>query len=62
MWSILNKPNLSDRMLRWSIELSEYNINYKPRATLKGQVLVDFVVEFIQGVQPKEKNTTSSIT
>lgn len=37
-------------MLKWSVKLSEYEINYKPRTTLKGQVLADFVVEFIEGV------------
>lgn len=30
-------------MLRWSVELSEYDINCKPWPMLKGQVVVDFI-------------------
>ena len=39
--SILHKLNLSERMLRWAIELSEYKIKYQPRLAMKGQVMVD---------------------
>ena len=34
--SIFHKPNLSRRMLRWAIELSEYEIEYQPRLAVKG--------------------------
>ena len=43
--NILHKPDLSGRMLQWAIELSEYGIEYQPRLSMKGQVMVDFVVE-----------------
>lgn len=33
--SMLNKLNLLGQMLRWSVELSEYDISCKPGATLK---------------------------
>ena len=32
-------------MLKWAIELSEYGIKYQPRLSLKGQVIIDFIVE-----------------
>ena len=32
--------------MKWALELSEFDIRYKPKMTIKGQVLVDFVVEF----------------
>ena len=35
-------------MARWAIELSEFNIQYKTRLALKGQVLIDFLVELPQ--------------
>ena len=35
-------------MARWAIELSEYDIQYKPRLSKKGQVLVDFIEELPQ--------------
>ena len=43
LWATLHKPNLSRRMLKWAIELSEYGIKYQPRLSLKGQVMADFI-------------------
>ena len=40
--STIHKSDLSGRMAQWAIELSEFRIQYKPRLTLKGQVLADF--------------------
>ncbi|XP_058761637.1 uncharacterized protein LOC131635050 [Vicia villosa] len=36
---------MAGRMLRWSLELSEFNIRYEGRKALKAQVLADFVAE-----------------
>ncbi|RVX10403.1 hypothetical protein CK203_016897 [Vitis vinifera] len=36
---------MSGRMLQWAIELSEYGIKYRPKLSMKGQVMTDFVVE-----------------
>ena len=41
----IHKPNLSGRMARWAMELSEYGIQYKPSFSKKGQVLADFLAE-----------------
>ena len=46
--STIHKPDLSRRMARWAIELSEYGILYKPRLAKKGQVLANFLVEISQ--------------
>ena len=46
--STIHKPDLSGRMARWAIELSEFGIQYKPRLAKKGQVLTDFLVEIPQ--------------
>ena len=35
-------------MARWAIELSEFDIQFKPRLALKGQVLADFLAEIPQ--------------
>ena len=32
--------------MKWAIKLSEFDIRYKPKTTIKGQVLADFVMEF----------------
>ena len=46
MKQILHKPETSGRLIKWAIELSEFDIRYKPRTTVKGQVLADFIMEF----------------
>ena len=44
----IHKPDLSGRMARWAMELSEYGIQYKLRLSKKGQVLADFLAEIPQ--------------
>ena len=46
--STIHKLDLSRRMARWAIELSEFGIQYKPYLSLKGQVLADFLTELLQ--------------
>ena len=46
--STIHKSDLSRRMARWEIELSEYDILYKPRLAKKGQVLADFLAKVPQ--------------
>ncbi|KAL0324914.1 UNVERIFIED_CONTAM: hypothetical protein Sradi_5060700 [Sesamum radiatum] len=41
----LASPKLSGRMVKWTVELSEYGIEFHPRPAIKAQVLADFVVE-----------------
>ncbi|XP_075645755.1 uncharacterized protein LOC142616883 [Castanea sativa] len=42
----MSSPKAAGRMALWAIELSEFDIRYQPRATMKGQILADFVAEF----------------
>nr|GEY46326.1 reverse transcriptase domain-containing protein [Tanacetum cinerariifolium] len=42
---ILSKPEVAGRLHKWSIELGEYDIHYRPRISAKGQILADFIVE-----------------
>ena len=46
MKQILHKPETSGRLIKWAIELSEFDIRYRPRTAVKGQVLADFIMEF----------------
>ncbi|XP_077215785.1 uncharacterized protein LOC143850414 [Tasmannia lanceolata] len=42
---ILHRPDTSGRLVKWAMELSEFDINYLPRPAIKAQVLADFVAE-----------------
>ncbi|GKU95991.1 hypothetical protein SLEP1_g9277 [Rubroshorea leprosula] len=35
------KPELSGRLIGWSVELSEYDLKFQPRTTIKGQAVAD---------------------
>ncbi|XP_075106779.1 uncharacterized protein LOC142179802 [Nicotiana tabacum] len=51
--NILHKQELSGRLAKWAIELSEYNIIYQPRTTIKSQVLADFIADFNTKIIPE---------
>uniref|UniRef100_A0A2N9I3E2 Integrase catalytic domain-containing protein n=1 Tax=Fagus sylvatica TaxID=28930 RepID=A0A2N9I3E2_FAGSY len=42
----MNKPDAAGRLIQWSIELSEFDIDYRPRTAIKAQALADFIAEF----------------
>ena len=42
---VLQKPNVAGRMVRWAVEILEFDVQYKPRGPIKGQVYADFVLE-----------------
>ena len=58
MKQVLHKPETSGKLMKWAIELSEFDIRYKPKIVIKGQVLADFVMEFISA-EPAENAQTS---
>ncbi|XP_058726454.1 uncharacterized protein LOC131597805 [Vicia villosa] len=42
---LLSRPDMAGRMLRWSLELSEFDVQYESRKALKAQALADFLAE-----------------
>ncbi|GFS40548.1 hypothetical protein Acr_00g0069240 [Actinidia rufa] len=54
---ILQQPDTSGRLLKWSIELSEFHIEYKPRTAIKAQALADFIVESTHEDTPQPETT-----
>lgn len=56
--SILHKPDLFERMMKWDIELSEFGIKYQPRLALKGQVIANFIDELPE--KPSHSNESPS--
>ena len=57
MKQVLHKPETSGRLMKWVIELSEFDIRYKSKTAIKGQVLADFVMEFTSA-EPAENAQT----
>ncbi|XP_062080822.1 uncharacterized protein LOC133785619 [Humulus lupulus] len=43
---VLHKPKTSGRLMKWSIELSQFDITFTPMTSINGQVLTEFIVEF----------------
>ncbi|CAL8993565.1 unnamed protein product [Prunus brigantina] len=42
---VLQKPETSGRLVKWAIELGEFDIQFSPRPTEKGQAVADFISE-----------------
>ncbi|GJW26511.1 reverse transcriptase domain-containing protein [Tanacetum coccineum] len=53
---VLSKPEIAGRLQKWSIKLGEYDIQYRPRISVKGQILADFIVE-----RPKDEPLAAPI-
>ena len=51
---VLQKPDVVGRMVRWAVELSEFDIVYELRGSIKGQIYADFVAELSPGGAPFE--------
>ena len=58
---ILHKPKVLGRLIKWAIELSEFNIRYKPRTAIKGQVLADFIMKFTSADLAKARQLTPDL-
>ncbi|GJX96848.1 reverse transcriptase domain-containing protein [Tanacetum coccineum] len=45
---ILSNLEVTGRLLKWSFELKEHDIHYRPRTSVKGQILADFSMECLE--------------
>ena len=61
MKQVLHKLETSGRLMKWAIELSEFDIRYKPKTAIKGQVLADFVMEFTSAEPAENTQTTTDL-
>ncbi|XP_074373631.1 uncharacterized protein LOC141713979 [Apium graveolens] len=50
---VLHKPESSGRMLKWAVELGQFDLEYVPRTAIKGQALDDFLLEFDSEIDDK---------
>jgi hypothetical protein len=51
----LNNREATEKFAKWSIELSMYDIVYKPSTTIKAQALSDFVAEWTETQTPHKE-------
>ncbi|XP_068474851.1 uncharacterized protein [Phaseolus vulgaris] len=42
---VFGKPDVVGQMIKWAIELSEFDFRYKPRGPIKDQVFTNFIAE-----------------
>ena len=61
MKQVLHKPETSRRLMKWALELSKFDIRYKPKRVIKGQVLVDFVIEFTPAELAEDTRATPDL-
>ena len=59
MKQVLHKLETFGRLMKWAIELSEFDIRYKPKTAIKGQVLADFIMEFTSTEPVKNAQTVT---
>ncbi|KAL5551203.1 hypothetical protein UlMin_001379 [Ulmus minor] len=57
---VFQKPEASGRLAKWSIELGEFDIQFKPQTAIKGQALADFIAEFTYTPEMSEKLMTQT--
>ena len=46
LWRAMSSPEAARKLALWAIELSEFDIQYRPCTAIKGQVVTDVIVEF----------------
>ena len=61
MKQVLHKPETSGRLMKWAMELSEFDIRYKPKNAIKGQVIADFVTKFTSTKPTENTQTTTDL-
>ena len=61
MKKMLHKPETSGRLIKWAIELSEFEIRYTPKTAIKGHILADFFMEFTLTELAEDAQTTPDL-
>ncbi|KAI5324801.1 hypothetical protein L3X38_033874 [Prunus dulcis] len=58
---VLQKPEISGRLIKWAIELGEFDIQFVPRPAENGQVVADFISELTPSTaQPTNESSTET--
>ncbi|GJY88818.1 reverse transcriptase domain-containing protein [Tanacetum coccineum] len=54
---IMSRPDVAGRLQKWSVMLGEHNITYRPRTSVKGHILADFLIEKLDENLPETPTT-----
>ena len=54
---VMSKLEAASWIVQWAIELSQFDIEYRPRTAIKAHVLANFIAKF---TLPKENATNMS--
>lgn len=46
IWKAMSKPDVVGCMVQWAVELSQFDIMYKPKAAIKAEVQANFIAKF----------------
>ena len=61
MKQVLHKLETSGRLMKWVLELSKFDIRYKPKTAIKGQALADFIMEFTPAELAEDTRATPDL-
>ncbi|KAH7850570.1 hypothetical protein Vadar_000028 [Vaccinium darrowii] len=53
--ALFRRADLSTRASKWSCEMANFDIQYRPRTAIKAQVLADFIAELTPGEEKQKK-------
>lgn len=60
---ILHKPDLSGRMVNWTMKLRQFQLEFVPRTSIKAQALVDFIMECtFPASEPEDPATPGTVS
>jgi len=52
--AIVENTEANGRIMKWVTEIRQLKVIFEPRASMKGQILADFIVEFTSGPPPQD--------
>ena len=58
LWKAMNNPEATRQLVLWAIVLDEFDVQYRPRTTIKAQALDDFIAEFTMKEDEESKPVT----
>ncbi|CAL2272242.1 unnamed protein product [Prunus armeniaca] len=60
LWHVLQKLETSGQLVKWAIELGEFDIQFKPKPAEKGQAVADFISELTPSA-PSETSFSNAV-